>query len=65
MGASLVMGAVPLHAILTRGLLRADLNKESVLSRLGIPSKSKIGNTMKPLLQLLPRAIGLPEKSYF
>lgn len=45
--------------------LWASKGKESVFWRLGIPSKSKVGNMMKPLLQLLPSAIGLLEKSYF
>lgn len=51
--------AAPLYDVLTRGLLGVELSKELVFSRLGIPSKSKIGNTRKPLMQLSPSALGL------
>lgn len=41
--------------VLARWLSGAELSKELVLSRLTTASKSKIGNMIKPLLQLSPK----------
>lgn len=52
----------PSSLCVTQGLLEAAISKESAISRLAISSKFKIGTMMKPLLQLIPRAMGLPGK---